>query len=135
MLDVTTRTGEALVRSMPTSRSFQLPSGRRASQMTTEILESLRCRKARSQSGECRTAIGKAPPFRMPERAAERVSDGETSRTVPVAAFVLVQRKDEGESHRRGIPPCGRGFSRHEDLSVRCGFFCFWGGEFHAAHD
>src|SRR5438067_11517575 len=38
---------------------------------------------------------------------------------------VLVQRKDEGESHRRGIPPFGRGFSRHEDLSVRCVFFCF----------
>jgi hypothetical protein len=42
-----------------------------------------------------------------------------------LAASVLVQRKDEGESHRRGIPPCGRGFSRHEDLSVRCGFLCF----------
>ena len=36
-----------------------------------------------------------------------------------IIASVLVQRKDEGEFRRRGIPPCGRGFSRHEDLSVR----------------
>ena len=39
---------------------------------------------------------------------------------------VLVQRKDEGESRRRGIPPFGRGFLRHEDLSVRY-VFCFSG--------
>ena len=35
---------------------------------------------------------------------------------------VLVQRKDEGESHRKGIPPCGRGFSRHKDLPRK-----YWG--------
>jgi hypothetical protein len=37
-------------------------------------------------------------------------------------SIVLVQREDETRSgRRREIPPYGRGFSRHEDLSIRCG--------------
>ena len=37
-------------------------------------------------------------------------------------ASVLVQREYEGKFSPKGreIPPFGRGFSRHEDLSVRC---------------
>ena len=38
--------------------------------------------------------------------------------------IVLVQRENEGKRLAEGkkIPPFGRGFSRHEDLSVRYGF-------------
>jgi hypothetical protein len=43
---------------------------------------------------------------------------------------VPVQREMErGALSVSEIPPFGRGFSRHEDLSVRCGFFfVFLGG-------
>jgi hypothetical protein len=73
---------------MYSSRSFQLPSGIRVSQITTEISESARCAKACSQSGECRTVSQQDAPSSILEST--RFSDGETTRTVSVAAFEMV---------------------------------------------
>jgi hypothetical protein len=84
-LDVTTRRGEAFALAIRASKSFQLPSGKSASQITTEILESIRCPDACSQSGECKTATGEDPASSIPERAAVWFSEGETTRTVPAA--------------------------------------------------
>src|SRR5262249_42249278 len=99
---------------MRASRSFQLPSGRIASQITTEILESIRCSDACSQSCEYKTAIGEDPFSSIPARAAVRFNEGETTRTVSVAAcavgiidFALSRvGLPAGDNSRRGSGTC-----------------------------